>query len=66
LLFVALLLGALYAGFPVVWMLSSSFKSNTEIFAYPPRLIGETFSWRAYLGCAHRAPKSCASSSIAI
>ncbi len=46
---IALLVGAVYAGFPVVWMLSSSFKSNTEIFAYPPRLIGETSSWGAYL-----------------
>ncbi len=35
--------------FPVVWMLSSSFKSNTEIFAYPPRLIGESSSFGAYI-----------------
>lgn len=48
LVYLALLLGALYAGFPVVWMLASSFKSNTEIFAYPPRLIGETFFLGAY------------------
>jgi multiple sugar transport system permease protein len=49
LLILALLAGAVYAGFPVVWMFSSSFKSNTEIFAYPPRLIGETSSFAAYL-----------------
>ena len=49
LLIIALLIGAVYAGFPVLWMLSSSFKSNTEIFAYPPRLIGETSSFAAYL-----------------
>jgi multiple sugar transport system permease protein len=49
LLILALLAGAVYAGFPVVWMFSSSFKSNTEIFAYPPRLIGETSSLAAYL-----------------
>ena len=48
LVFVALLLGALFAGFPVLWMLSSSLKSNTEIFAYPPRLISESFSLDAY------------------
>ena len=47
-LLVALLLGAIYAGFPVVWMISSSLKSNTEVFAHPPRLIGETFSASAY------------------
>ncbi len=49
LVIIALLSGAVFAGFPIVWMLSSSFKSNTEIFAYPPRLIGETSSWAAYL-----------------
>jgi ABC-type sugar transport system, permease component len=43
-----LLIGAVFAGFPIVWMLSNSFKSNTEIFSYPPRLIGEIFSWDAY------------------
>jgi multiple sugar transport system permease protein len=47
-LFVGLILGALFAALPVVWMLSSSFKSNTAIFAYPPRLIDETFSLAAY------------------
>ena len=26
-------LGAVFAGFPVLWMLSSSFKANPEIFA---------------------------------
>ena len=43
-----LVLGALFAGLPVLWMLASSFKSNTAIFAYPPRLIDETFSLSAY------------------
>ena len=46
---IALLAGAVYAGFPVLWMLSSSLKSNTEIFAYPPRLVAESFSFSAYL-----------------
>lgn len=48
LLIVALLLGAVYAGFPVLWMLASSFKSNADIFAYPPRLITDSFSFGAY------------------
>lgn len=47
-LIVALVLGAIYAGFPVVWMIASSFKSNTEVFAYPPQLITESFSAMAY------------------
>ena len=46
---IALLIGAVYAGFPVVWMISSSFKSNIDIFAYPPRLITDSFSLSAYL-----------------
>ncbi|MFT4110813.1 carbohydrate ABC transporter permease [Propionicimonas sp.] len=45
---IALVVGALYAGLPVVWMLSSSFKPNTEIFAYPPTLIPQNFTWDAY------------------
>ena len=35
LLIIGLILGAVFAGFPVLWMLSSSFKTNTEIFAAP-------------------------------
>ena len=45
---VALLVGACFAGLPVLWMLSSSFKSNTEIFEYPPRLLTDGFSFDAY------------------
>ncbi|WP_024287491.1 carbohydrate ABC transporter permease [Cellulomonas sp. KRMCY2] len=45
---VALVVGAVFAGFPVFWMLVSSFKSNTEIFEYPPRIITESFSFDAY------------------
>lgn len=48
LVILALILGALFAGLPVLWMFASSFKSNTEIFAFPPRLIDESFSFEAY------------------
>ncbi|GAA1135393.1 carbohydrate ABC transporter permease [Microbacterium natoriense] len=44
-----LLLGAVFAAGPVLWMLSSSFKSNTQIFELPPRLITDTFSFDAYI-----------------
>lgn len=44
-----LVLGAVFAAGPVVWMLSNSFKSNTEIFELPPRLITDTFSLNAYV-----------------
>jgi len=48
LVLIALSFGAIFAGFPVLWMIASSFKSNTEIFAYPPQLITEAFSFGAY------------------
>lgn len=48
LVLIALTIGALFAGLPVLWMLSSSFKANPEIFASPPRLITEGFSFDAY------------------
>ncbi|RSM64223.1 sugar ABC transporter permease [Actinoplanes sp. ATCC 53533] len=40
--------GAAFAGLPVVWMLSTSFKANGEVFEVPPRLITENFSFDAY------------------
>ncbi|MBT2518129.1 carbohydrate ABC transporter permease [Streptomyces sp. ISL-90] len=49
LVILGLLAGAAFAGFPVLWMLASSFKSNTEIFEYPPRLVTESFSFDAYV-----------------
>ena len=36
------------AGFPIFWMLSSSFKANPEIFELPPRIITDNFSFDAY------------------
>jgi len=45
---VALLVGAVFAGFPVFWMAASSFKSNPEIFELPPRIITDHFSFDAY------------------
>lgn len=46
---IGLVLGALFAGLPVLWMLVSSFKSNAQIFAYPPRVIDESFSLATYI-----------------
>ena len=46
---IGLLLGAIFAAGPVLWMLSSSFKSNTQIFELPPRLLTESFSFDAYV-----------------
>lgn len=48
-LYAGLTVGAIFAGFPVLWMLSSSFKSNANIFAYPPKLFDSSFSFSPYL-----------------
>jgi len=45
---IALVIGAMFSGLPILWMALSSFKSNSEIFEYPPRLITENFSFDAY------------------
>jgi multiple sugar transport system permease protein len=44
----ALSIGAVFAGFPVFWMLVSSFKANPEIFELPPRVVTDNFSFDAY------------------
>lgn len=49
LLWVGLIAGGLFAAIPVFWMLSSSFKSNTAIFAFPPKIIDGSFSLDAYV-----------------
>ncbi|WZL80983.1 carbohydrate ABC transporter permease [Vallitaleaceae bacterium 9-2] len=46
---VLLFLGAIFAGFPILWMILGSFKPNSEIFAWPPTIISEKFSFDAYL-----------------
>ncbi len=39
LIITGLLIGLVYALFPVVWMISCAFKSNTEVFTVPQRII---------------------------
>lgn len=48
-LHVALLAGLFFAAFPVYWMLGSSFKTNSEIFALPPTILPEDFTLEAYV-----------------
>lgn len=45
---ILLVLGGLFAAFPIVWMICSSFKANSAIFAWPPKFIDETFSFASY------------------
>ncbi len=46
--YLGLLGGLFFAGFPILWMLFTSLKSNTEIFALPPRILPKVFTWEAY------------------
>lgn len=48
LLYIGLAFGLVFSCFPVVWMLFSSLKSNTEIFALPPRILPKIFTLTAY------------------
>ena len=48
LVYLGLAVGLVFATFPVLWMFFSSLKSNTEIFALPPRLLPEAFTLAAY------------------
>jgi len=44
----ALVTGAIYVGFPVLWMLGSSFKPNSEMFASNPTIWPKEFIISAY------------------
>ena len=45
---IMLVLGGLFAGFPIIWMLCSSFQSNSTIFSWPPKFFDETFGFHSY------------------
>jgi multiple sugar transport system permease protein len=46
--YLGLAFGLVFAGFPILWMFFTSLKSNTEIFALPPRLLPDEFTIKAY------------------
>lgn len=48
LIVILLAVGAIWAGFPILWMLLNSFKPNAEIFAWPPTWISKNFSFDTY------------------
>ena len=45
---ILLVLGAIFAAFPILWMVCSSLKANSAIFAWPPKFIDETASLNSY------------------
>lgn len=46
--YIGLAIGLVYACFPVLWMLSCSIKSNTEIFSLPPKVLPKVVTLKAY------------------
>lgn len=41
--------------FPFIWLISTSLKGNAEnIFAYPPQIIPQDFTWQNYVGVWNR------------
>lgn len=46
--YIFLLIGVIYTLLPFLWMLSSSFKSSTEIVRLPPTLFPEKFTLNSY------------------
>ena len=46
-----LILVSLISIFPFIWLISTSLKGNSEnIFAYPPQIIPQDFTWANYTG----------------
>ena len=43
-----LILGSISMLLPFLWMISSSLKSKTEVFQFPPKWIPEEFHWENY------------------
>ena len=45
---IILIIGTIWAGFPIFWMIDNSFKPNAEIFAKPPIWFSKSFNFEAY------------------
>jgi multiple sugar transport system permease protein len=53
---VLLTAGALLLLLPLVWMVSTSFKSEFDVFVYPPEIIPNPFRWDNYTEIFERVP----------
>lgn len=51
-----LLVGAIVAVFPVVWMISTSLKATGTEFMFPPQIIPAPIAWSNYATAANSAP----------
>lgn len=54
--FVVLLVGAIFVILPLLWALSSSFKTYSEIFTYPMHWIPEKIVWENYSNAVKTFP----------
>lgn len=54
--YIILTIGALSMILPFIWMLLTSFMSNSQIFSYPPQLIPKPFLWQNYPEIAEKMP----------
>lgn len=51
--YLALALAALFAFFPIYWMLATSLRPNSEVFAFPPVLLPHTVPPEHYQNFIH-------------
>lgn len=54
---IMLMLGGVFAAFPILWMISSSFKENSAVFSWPPKLIDSNINFTSYLSVLTDATK---------
>jgi len=54
--YIMLTIISLMMAFPFYWMIMSGFKTNDEIFRFPPTFWPETFLWSNYVDAWHAAP----------
>lgn len=47
---------SLIIAFPFIWMITSAFKTNAEIWAYPPALLPDNWLWENIAQAWHAAP----------
>ncbi|MEG0021071.1 MAG: carbohydrate ABC transporter permease, partial [Oscillospiraceae bacterium] len=47
--YVVLILASLVVLLPFIWMVTSSFKSQRELFAFPPSLFPKVWKWENYV-----------------
>ncbi len=53
---IALLVGSLAMGMPFLWMISTSFKAQSQMLTYPPQWLPTEFVWQNYVRAWQAAP----------